>query len=160
MSACFRAYGSDTVVSDLFSNMLNDGLFQLRILSKTRGGRWSSRTSFPGSSSTRPPWRERKRHWLGLVTCLLNFSRWQTNRWRDGLHCVFVSLSPRRPSRREPWERGSAGIEAFRRWTWAYCSLAVVLERTVFPFAKQYIEDKMEAECCLKWDFTHNFWAW
>ena len=73
---------------------------------KTRGGRWSGRTSFPGSSSTRSPWRERKRPWLGLLTCLLNFIRWQTNRWRDGLHCVFVSLSPRRPSRRGPWERG------------------------------------------------------
>ena len=34
MSACFQAYGSDPVKSDLFSNMLNDGLFQLRILSK------------------------------------------------------------------------------------------------------------------------------
>ena len=34
MSACFEAYGSDPVMSDLFSNMLNDRLFQLRIFSK------------------------------------------------------------------------------------------------------------------------------
>ena len=34
MSACFEAYGSVPVMSDLFSNMLNDELFQLRILSK------------------------------------------------------------------------------------------------------------------------------
>ena len=36
------------------------------------------------------------------------------------------------------------GIEV---WKWVYCSLAVALERTVFPFVKQYIEDKMAAEC-------------
>ena len=34
------------------------------------------------------------------------------------------------------------------RWKWIYCSLAVALERSVFPFVKQLIEDKMAAECC------------
>ena len=51
------------------------------------------------------------------------------------------------------------GIEVFLRWKWVYCSLAVTPERTVFPFVKQYIEDKMAAECCLIRDFAHIFWA-
>ena len=51
------------------------------------------------------------------------------------------------------------GIEVFFRWKWVYCSLAVTLERTVFPFVKQYIEDKMAAECCLIRHFAHIFWA-
>ena len=40
------------------------------------------------------------------------------------------------------------GIEEFLRWKWVHCSLAFALERTVFPFVKRYIKDKMAAECC------------
>ena len=49
------------------------------------------------------------------------------------------------------------GIEAFLRWKWIYCGLAVALERTVFPFVKQYIEDKMAAECCYDLTFRGHF---
>ena len=41
-----------------------------------------------------------------------------------------------------------SGIQIFLQWKWVYCSLAVALERTVFPFVKQYIKDKMAADCC------------
>ena len=41
MSACFQAYGSDPVVSDVFGNMLNDGAFSAAHSFKTRGGLWS-----------------------------------------------------------------------------------------------------------------------
>ena len=40
ISACFQAYGSDPVVSDLFSNMLNKGAISSAFF-QTRGGRWS-----------------------------------------------------------------------------------------------------------------------
>ena len=49
------------------------------------------------------------------------------------------------------------GIEVFLRWKWVYCSLAVALERTVFPFVKQYIEDKMAAECSYDLIFRAHF---
>ena len=44
MSACLQAYRSDPVVSDLFSNMLNDGAISAVHSFKTRGGKWALRT--------------------------------------------------------------------------------------------------------------------
>ena len=45
----------------------------------------------------------------------------------------------------------------FLGWKGVYCSLAVALERTVFPFVKQYIEDRMAAECCYDLTFRAHF---
>ena len=45
----------------------------------------------------------------------------------------------------------------YLRWKWVYCSLAVNLDRTVFPFVKQYIEDKMAAECSYDLTFRAHF---
>ena len=75
MSACFQAYGSDPVVSDLFSNMSNDRLFQLRILSKhaVAGGPAELRSQGPLLLGLRGE-RERGPGW-GWSQCLLNFSR-------------------------------------------------------------------------------------
>ena len=39
----------------------------------------------------------------------------------------------------------------------SYCSLVVALERTVFPFVKHYIEDKMAAECSHHQTFRAHF---
>ena len=47
MPACFQAYRSDSVASDLFSNMLNDGAVSAAHSFKTRGGRESG----PGDSN-------------------------------------------------------------------------------------------------------------
>ena len=41
MSACFQAYRSDPVVSDLFSNMLNDRAISAVHSFKTHGGKWA-----------------------------------------------------------------------------------------------------------------------
>ena len=49
------------------------------------------------------------------------------------------------------------GIVVFLGWKWVYCSLAVALERTVFPFVKQCIEDKMAAECSYDLTFRAHF---
>ena len=46
MSACFQAYGSDPVVSDLFSIMLNDGAISAAHSFKISGGRWSGPGDF------------------------------------------------------------------------------------------------------------------
>ena len=35
--------------------------------------------------------------------------------------------------------------------------LPVALERTVFPLVKQYMEDKMAAECCYDLNFRAHF---
>ena len=47
--------------------------------------------------------------------------------------------------------------QVFLQWKWVYCSLAVALERTVFPFVKQYIEYKMAVECCYDVTFRAHF---
>ena len=39
----------------------------------------------------------------------------------------------------------------------SYCSLTIAVERTVFPFVKQYIEDKMAAECSYHLTFRAHF---
>ena len=49
------------------------------------------------------------------------------------------------------------GIVVFLGWKWVYCSLAVALKRTVFPFVKQCIEDKMAAECSYDLTFRAHF---
>ena len=48
-------------------------------------------------------------------------------------------------------------IEVFLRWKWVYCSLAVALERTVFPFVKQCLEDEKAAECSYDLTFRAHF---
>ena len=48
-------------------------------------------------------------------------------------------------------------IVVFLRRKWVYCSPAVALERAVFSFEKQYIEDKMAAECSYDVTFRAHF---
>ena len=57
------------------------------------------------------------------------------------------------------WELRSTNVflKVFLGWKWVYCSLAVARERTVFPFVKQYIEDKMAAECSYHLTFRAHF---
>ena len=48
-------------------------------------------------------------------------------------------------------------IVIFLRWKWVYCTFAVAVEGTVFPFVKQYIEGKMAAECSYDLTFSAHF---
>ena len=77
MSACFEVYGSDPVMSDLFSNMLNDRLFHLRIFAKHAvvGGPAEPRSQGPLLLGPRGERERDPGSGLGLYTCLLNFIR-------------------------------------------------------------------------------------